>query len=169
MSTNVTNISQRIDLNGIAFEIPANWQDQVMITLTLPSPDKNVRPNVILTKERLQQQIDLKTYFSKIKEAIAKRGIKDFKISDERQIEVDGTPAMFMVCSWDVAQMRAMMAEQAPDSPQPAVTSGQVVKQVQVSLINNGTAVNMTASFPADQFDTYFRPFKKFLETVKVK
>ncbi len=152
-------------LNNLSFEIPNNWQDQGMLTFTLPSPDKNVKPNVILTKERLMQEISLKDYFERIKQAVAKRGIKDFKVEDERQIEVNGVQAMLMVCSWDVSSMKQMLGDgqkEQLDNLKP----GQIVKQVQVSMIHDGTAVNMTASFPAEQFDLYFRPFKQFMGTI---
>ncbi len=152
-------------LNDLQFEVPANWQDQGMLTFTLPSSDKNVKPNVILTKERLAQEISLKDYFERIKQAVAKRGIKDFKVEDEREIEVNKVPAMLMVCSWDVSAMKQMLGQGQQDQLEK-LQPGQIVKQVQVSLINNGVAVNMTASFPADQFDLYFRPFKQFLGTI---
>ncbi len=152
-------------LNDLQFEVPANWQDQGMLTFTLPSSDKNVKPNVILTKERLAQEISLKDYFERIKQAVAKRGIKDFKVEDEREIEVNKVPEMLMVCSWDVSAMKQMLGQGQQDQLEK-LQPGQIVKQVQVSLINNGVAVNMTASFPADQFDLYFRPFKQFLGTI---
>lgn len=154
-------------LNDVAFEVPQNWLDQGMLTFTLPSPDKNIKPNVIVTKERLAQAIGLKEYFEKIKEAVAKRGIKDFKIEDERAIEVNEIPAMMMVCKWDVSAMKQMLGptqQQQLDRLKP----GQMVKQVQVSMIHNGIALNMTASFPADQFDLYFRPFQQFLSSVRM-
>jgi hypothetical protein len=40
------------------------------------------------------------------------------------------------------------------------------VQQIQVSFIRNDVAVNLTASFPAEQFDLYARPFQKFLTTI---
>lgn len=152
-------------LNNLQFEVPANWQDQGMLTFTLPSPDKNVKPNVILTKERLAQEISLKDYFERIKQAVASRGIKDFKVEDERQIEVNQVPAMLMVCSWDVSAMKQMLG-QGQEEQLKNIKPGQMVKQVQVSMIKEGVAVNMTASFPAEQFDIYFRPFKQFLDTI---
>jgi hypothetical protein len=152
-------------LSTLEFEVPANWQDQGMLTFTLPSADKNVKPNVILTKERLAQDVSLEDYFERIKQAVAKRGIKDFKVEDERQIEVNSVPAMLMVCSWDVSAMKQMLG-QGQQEQLKNVKPGQIVKQVQVSLIKEGVAVNMTASFPAEQFDIYFRPFKQFLGTI---
>ena len=49
-------------LCDLELDVPANWKDQGMVTLTLPSTDKNIRPNIIVTKERLPQQIDLEAY-----------------------------------------------------------------------------------------------------------
>lgn len=156
-------------MNEVAFEIPNNWQDQGMITFTLPSADKNIKPNVIVTKERLAQPIGLKEYFQKIKDAVAKRGIRDFKIEDERAIEINNVPAMMMVCKWDVSAMKQMLGNQQEGQPQlDNIQPGQMVKQVQVSMIHDGIALNMTASFPADQFDIYFRPFQQFLNTVQI-
>ena len=114
----------KILFSDLEFETPPNWQDQGMLTFTLPSPDKNVKPNIILTKERLPQPIPLRQYFDRIKQSIMNRGIRDFK-------------------------------------------PGQMVKQVQVTLLKDQTAVNLTGSFPADQFDIYFRPFQSFLKTIK--
>ncbi len=152
----------------VEFEIPANWQDQGMMTFTIPSPDKNVKPNIILTKERLAQPIPLKDYFERIKQSILKRGIRDFKISDEREIIVGGVKGMQMVCTWDVSAMKQMLAAQQPQGqPLPEIKAGQVVQQVQVTLLKGQTAINLTGSFPADQFDLYFRPFQNFLKTIK--
>ncbi|MBI1909715.1 MAG: DcrB-related protein [Deltaproteobacteria bacterium] len=157
----------KIDLAGLEVVIPENWQIQGMVTLTLPSPDPKVKPNIILTREKLPQPMTLQTYFQKIKEAISRRGIKDFKILQENQIAVSGIPAMQMVCVWDVAAMKAMMGP--PGTPPPAKPQApQLVKQIQVTLLREDmTAVNLTASFPADQFDIYNRPFQNFLKTLK--
>jgi hypothetical protein len=157
-----------INFNNVEFEIPANWQDQGMITLTIPSPDKNVKPNIIVTKETLAQPTTLKEYFEKIKQSILKRGIKDFKITDERDIIVSGVSGMQMVCMWDVSAMKQMLAaQQGPGQAAPEIKQGQVVKQVQVTLLKDQLAVNLTGSFPADQFDLYFRPFQNFLKSIK--
>ena len=155
----------KILLNELEAEIPSSWQDQGMITFTIPSPDKNVKPNIILTKETLPQPIELKQYFQKIKESIMKRGIRDFKISDEREIIVGGARAMQMVCTWDVSAMKQMLA--GGGGPPPDIKPGQMVKQVQVTILKGQMAVNLTGSFPAEQFDIYYRPFQNFLKTLK--
>lgn len=155
----------KIVLSDLEFDVPPNWQDQGMVTLTIPSTDKNVRPNIIITKERLAQTIDLPTYFAKIKEAVKARGIQTFQILDEREIKVGGIPAMQMVCSWDLEAMKQMLG----DNPEALknIQPGQKVQQIQVSFIKEDVAVNLTASFPADQFEIYSRPFQKFISTIK--
>jgi hypothetical protein len=155
----------KIVLSDLEFDVPPNWQDQGMVTLTIPSTDKNVRPNIIITKERLAQAIDLPTYFAKIKEAVKARGIQTFQILDEREIKVGGIPAMQMVCSWDLEAMKQMLG----DNPEALknIQPGQKVQQIQVSFIKEDVAVNLTASFPADQFEIYSRPFQKFISTIK--
>jgi hypothetical protein len=155
----------KVVLNDLEFDVPANWQDQGMVTLTIPSTDKNVRPNIIITKERLTQAVDLPTYFAKIKEAVKARGITTFQILDERQINVGGVPAMQMVCSWDLEAMKQMLGANADALKN--IKPGQKVQQIQVSLIKNDVAVNLTASFPAEQFEIYSRPFQKFISTIK--
>jgi hypothetical protein len=158
----------KILFNDVEFEIPSTWQDQGMLTFTIPSADKNVKPNIILTKETLPQPTPLKEYFERIKQSILKRGIKDFKITDEREIIVAGAQGMQMVCMWDVSAMKQMLAaQQAPGQALPEIKPGQVVKQVQVTILKDLTAVNLTGSFPADQFDLYYRPFQNFLKTLK--
>jgi hypothetical protein len=72
-----------INLVGVEGEVPDAWGVQGMLTLTLPSPDKNIRPNVILTKEYFPKEVDLNEYFERMKESILKRGIKDLKITDD--------------------------------------------------------------------------------------
>ena len=57
-----------IDLSGLLASIPDDWNCQGMLTLTLPSSDKRVKPNVIVTKEFLPQPMELSDYFAKIKE-----------------------------------------------------------------------------------------------------
>lgn len=155
----------KVVLTDLEFEIPANWQDQGMVTLTIPSTDKNVRPNIIITKERLAQPVDLKTYFEKIKEAVKARGIQTFQIVDEREIKVGGLPAMQMVCTWDLEAMKQMLG----DNPEALknIQPGQKVQQIQVSFLKEDVAVNLTASFPAAQFELYSRPFQKFIQGIK--
>lgn len=161
----MTERQRKVVLDDIEVPLPANWQDQGMVTLTLPSTDKNVRPNVILTKERLTKPIDLQTYFAKIKEAVQARGITSFKVLQEKQITIAGVPAMQLVCQWDLSAMKKMMGPNAPKLDH--IKEGQMVQQVQVSLIKGDVAVNMTASFPADQFQLYSRPFAQFLQGFK--
>ncbi len=158
----------KFTLNDVDFDIPANWQDQGMITFTMPSPDKNVKPNIIMTKERLTQPIPLQQYFERIKQSITNRGIRDFQITDEREIIVAGVKGIQMVCTWDVSAMKQMLAaQQSQGQPVPEIKPGQVVKQVQVTMMKDLLALNLTGSFPADQFDLYFRPFQNFLKTIK--
>ena len=154
--------------NDVEFDIPATWQDQGMLTFTIPSPDKNVKPNIIVTKERLPQPIPLRQYFDKIKQSIQKRGIKDFKITEEREIIIGGIRGIQMTCTWDVSAMKQMLAaQQGGNQPPVDIKPGQVVKQVQVTLLKDQTALNLTGSFPAEQFDIYFRPFQNFLKSIK--
>jgi hypothetical protein len=155
---------RKVVLTDLQFDVPENWQDQGMVTLTIPSTDKNVRPNIIITKERLAEPVDLDTYFSKIKEAVQARGIKTFQILDERKIKIGGVPAMQMVCAWDLEAMKQMLGNNAEALKN--IKPGQKVQQIQVSFIRNDVAVNLTASFPAEQFDLYARPFQKFLTTI---
>ncbi len=158
----------KIIINDIEFEIPANWQDQGMITFTIPSPDKNVKPNIIMTKERLPQAIPLREYFDRIKQSIMSRGIRDFQITDEREVAMAGVQGIQMICTWDVSAMKQMLAaQQPPGTPLPEIKPGQVVKQVQLTLMKDLLALNLTGSFPADQFDLYYRPFQNFLKTIK--
>lgn len=156
----------KIVLNDLEFDIPSNWQDQGMVTLTIPSTDKNVRPNIIITKERLAEKVDLQTYFAKIKEAIKARGIQTFQILDERAIKVSNLPAMQMVCTWDLEAMKQMLGDNADALKN--IKPGQKVQQIQVSFLKDDVAINLTASFPAEQFEIYSRPFQKFISTIKV-
>lgn len=158
----------KIELGGLEAEIPENWGCQGMLTLTLPSPDKNVKPNVILTKEVLPRPIELNEYFTRIKESIQKRGIKDLQISDEREVVISGVRGKMMVCSWDVSAMAAMLQKDRPEAPPPSVKPGQVVKQIQVTLLKDQVAINMTASFPAEKFEIYYRPFQQFLKSLRI-
>ncbi len=157
-----------IELSGLTANIPDDWQVQGMLTLTMPSQDPNVKPNIILTKEYLPKPTDLPTYFGKIKESIQKRGIKDLQISDEKDIAISGVRGKMMVCSWDVSAMAEMMKQKNPNAPAPNVQPGQKVKQVQVTLLKDSLAINMTASFPADKFEDYYKPFQGYLKSLKI-
>lgn len=152
----------KIVMNDFEVEIPQTWKDQGMITLTMPSTDKKVRPNIIITKERLAKPVDLAAYFERIKKSVQSRGIESFEILEETDITIGGVPAKQMVCTWDLSAMKKMMGPKGGnlDHIQP----GQMVQQIQVSLINGDTAINLTASFPADQFEIYSRPFQQFIE-----
>jgi len=152
----------KLVMGSFEVDVPANWKDQGMITLTLPSTDKKVRPNIIVTKERLTQEIDLNAYFEKIKKSVQARGIDSFQILEEGDMDVGGVPAKIMVCTWDLSAMKKMMGQQAASLDH--IQQGQMVQQIQVSLLRGDEAINMTASFPADQFEIYQRPFYKFIE-----
>ena len=158
----------RIELAEMAAELPENWNVQGMLTLTLPSEDPNVKPNVIITKEYLPKEVDLVSYFGRIKESIKKRGIKDLKISEEKDIAISGVRGKMMVCSWDVSAMAEMIKQRQPDQPAPEIKPGQIVKQIQLTLLKEKLAINMTASFPADRFQDYYKPFQQFLKSLKI-
>ncbi len=155
-----------INIVGLEAELPENWQVQGMLTLTLPSPDKNVKPNVILTKEFLPRPIGLAEYFGRIKDSITKRGIKDLKISDEKDLAISGVRGKMMICTWDVSAMASMLGKDQEKLPN--IKPGQMVKQIQVTLLKDQLAVNMTASFPAEKFEIYYRPFQQFLKSLKI-
>lgn len=152
----------KIVMNNFEVDIPQTWKDQGMITLTMPSTDKKVRPNIIITKERLAKPVDLASYFERIKKSVQSRGIESFEILEETDIEVSGVPAKQMVCTWDLSAMKKMMGPKAGNLDH--IQEGQMVQQIQVSFIHGDTAINLTASFPADQFEIYSRPFQQFIE-----
>lgn len=158
-----------IEMHDLSAEVPENWNVQGMLTITLPSTDPNVKPNVILTKEYLPKDIDLATYFARIKESILKRGIKDLEIKDEKDIAISGVRGKIMICRWDVSAMADMM-KQDPKNKQPApnIKPGQMVKQIQVTLLKGNHAINMTASFPDEKFEEYYKPFQQFLKSLKI-
>jgi hypothetical protein len=157
----------KITMSDFEVELPSNWTDQGMITLTMPSTDKNVRPNIIITKEIMQQTIELEEYFSKIKSSVQARGIESFKILSEKDVSLSGTPAKMMVCTWDLSAMKQMMGPNGGNLDH--VKEGQMVQQIQVSCIKDTVAVNLTASFPAEQFEIYSRPFQNFIKGFKFK
>ena len=159
----------RIELAEISADIPEGWNVQGMLTLTLPSDDPSVKPNVIITKEYLQGDIELNNYFGRIKDSILKRGIKDLKVSDEKDIVISGVRGKMMVCSWDVSAMAEMLKKQQPEKPAPKIEEGQIVKQIQVTLLKERLAINMTASFPETKFKEYYKPFQEFLKNLKSK
>lgn len=152
----------KIVMNDFEVDLPSNWKDQGMITLTMPSTDKKVRPNIIITKERLNQPVELAAYFEKIKKSVQARGIESFEILEEKDVQVGGVPAKQMVCTWDLSAMKKMMGPKAGSLEH--IKQGQMVSQIQVSFIRGDEAINLTASFPAEQFDIYSRPFHKFVE-----
>lgn len=155
----------KISMSDFEVELPSNWSDQGMVTVTLPSTDKKVRPNIIITKERLAQEIDLNTYFERIKKSVQERGIESFRILEERDVSLSGVPAKQMVCTWDLSAMKKMMGQKAANLEH--IKPGQMVQQIQVSCVRGPVAVNLTASFPSEQFQIYSRPFQKFVEAFK--
>lgn len=145
--------------------LPENWHDQGMITLTLPSTDPKVRPNIIITKERLLKETDLTTYFDRIKKSVQQRGIQSFKILEEKDVALSGEEAKMMICTWDLSSMKKMMGPKAGNLEH--IQEGQMVQQIQVTCVRGDVAINLTASFPADQFQIYTRPFQQFIEGFK--
>ena len=156
----------KLTFNDVELNIPSDWQDQGMVTFTLPSTDKDVKPNIIVTKERLAKPTTLADYFERLKQSIQKRGIQDFEILDEKDIIVAGEKAKVMLCTWDVSAMKKNLAEQG-GYPADEVKAGQVVKQVQVTVLKGQMAFNMTGSFPDTMFDQYYKPFQQLLKSLK--
>ena len=159
----------QLSFGEISAVLPEEWTVQGMLTLNLPSTDKNVKPNVIVTKEYLPTEVDLNDYFERIKQSIQKRGIRDLKISDERDIALSGIRGKMMVCSWDVSAMMESMKQKGQQQELPAnIKPGQLVKQIQVTLVKEKMAINMTASFPDERFAEYYKPFQEFLKSLKI-
>lgn len=156
----------KLILGDLECDCPETWGIQGMITCTIPSTDRSVRPNIIITKEILNEEVDLNTYFNKIKDAVKSRGIQSFKVLNEAQILIGGMPGMQMVCEWDLAAMKQMLPPEEAQALQN-VKTGQKVRQIQVTLLRGKTAINITASFPGDQFEIYSRPFQKFLQGIR--
>lgn len=159
-----------LDLLGVAAHIPDEWQSQGMVTLTLPTEDKNVRPNIILTKEFLPRPVELADYFARIRESIEKRGIKDLKVSEEKDLAISGVRGKMMLCSWDVSAMAEALASRGGEGQPnvPAIKPGQRVKQIQVTFLKELMAVNITASFPEEHFETYYKAFQEFIKSLKI-
>ena len=155
----------KLVFNDFEVDVPANWQDQGMITLTMPSADPNVRPNIIITKERLAAEVDLASYFEKIKQSVQARGIESFKIVSEKDVALSSVPAKMMICTWDLSAMKNMMGQKSGNLDH--IKPGQMVQQIQVSCIRGPVAINLTASFPAEQFEIYSRPFMQFIKGFK--
>lgn len=155
----------KITMSEFEVELPPNWKDQGMITLTMPSTDPKVRPNIIVTVERLQNPTDLASYFDKIKKSVQARGINSFKVISEKDVALSGIPAKMMICTWDLAAMKTMMGPKAANLEH--IQDGQMVQQIQVSCLRNTVAINLTASFPAEQFELYSRPFQNFIKGFK--
>lgn len=154
--------NKKLTMTDFEIDLPENWKDQGMITITLPSPDEKVRPNIIVSKERPKGPLDLQKYFEKIKQSIQSRGIQSFEIVDERDVALSGVPAKMMICRWDLSAMKNMMGPNAKNMEH--IKPGQMVQQIQVSCVKGETAINITASFPAEQFDIYSRPFQQFIK-----
>lgn len=155
----------KITMSDFEVDLPANWKDQGMITLTMPSTDKKVRPNIIITKEWLEKEITLEEYFEKIKSSVKARGIESFQILSEKDVYLSKEPAKMMVCTWDLSAMKKMMGPKAQNMEH--IKEGQMVQQIQISCLKGSEAINVTASFPADQFQIYSRPFQQFIEKFK--
>lgn len=152
----------KVAMSDFEVALPDNWKDQGMITLTMPSTDKKIRPNIIITKEHLEQETDLDAYFEKIKTSVQSRGINSFKILSEKDVFLSKIPAKMMVCTWDLSAMKQMMGNKGQNLDH--IKEGQMVQQIQVSCLRGNVAINVTASFPAEQFQQYSRPFQQFIE-----
>ncbi len=62
--------------------VPESWGVQGMVTLTMPSKDVNVKPNIILTSEVLPRRVPIDEYFEKIITSIKNRGIEDLDVGE---------------------------------------------------------------------------------------
>jgi len=157
-----------IEMAEIMAQTPVDWNVQGTLTLTLPSPDPRIKPNVILSKEYLPTDVGLDEYFGRIRTSIERRGIPDLQIIEERDIIVSGVRGRMMVCRWDVSAMAGLLRAREPYRPAPEIPPGQVVRQVQVTLLRGRLAINLTASFPDERFAEHFDGLRQLLATFHI-
>ena len=157
-----------IKLGELSATIQDDWQVQGQMTILLPSADPNLKPNIILSKEYLPKPVDLATYSGKVKESIMKRDFQNLKISEEKDITISGINGKMIFCSWDISATTEKLKQKQPDAPVPSIKPNLIVRQARVILLKENLAVNMTASFPADKFEEYYKQFRTCLKSLKI-
>jgi hypothetical protein len=147
------------ELLGTRARVPGSWLDQGMITFMLPSIDPDVRPNLLLVKERLSSPVDLADYVDRIIAGLTHRGIQSFQIVQLYDCRVSGRriPAKVLVCEWDlgdVARFRRLERRR--------------VCQYQLSAIYEDQAITLTATVPSEHQDYYLGQIERFVSSLEI-
>lgn len=150
-------------LSNLQFETPDDWGDVCQISFILPSPVPHVKPNIIVTREKLDRPIPLTVYFARVKDQVAKQGISDLQIIEEGTIEVGGVRALTITYSWNVNNLKQLLAGAAEEVQQ----TSQPITQVYVSLIREQVAINLTSSFPTVHISLLRPLLERFLSTMQ--
>lgn len=99
----------------LSFEVPDHWQDQTVVAYgSPPVKGKPAQPNVVITRDKLQDGQSIRTYSTKQVASIA-NSLPEFELEESRDINVAGLPAVEVRFTWEgeaglLAQRQIMVA-----------------------------------------------------------
>src|SRR3954470_17913281 len=84
----------------IGFEYPREWEDRTVIAFSAPQrPNATTTTNVLVTRDKLGDEEDVKKYADRQLVEMAKR-LDAFQLYERKDIRVDGEPAIDLKFSW---------------------------------------------------------------------
>lgn len=134
--------------NRIRFDAPDHWIDASTITLLAPEGPEDHRPNVVITRDLLDEGKEAGAYF---KEHLVKmrKQLKAYKVHHERATKVGDRPAWFVEHSF-----------RTPENV--------VARQQQVLVQDGDVIVTLTLTHVDDDFDSFRGAFDRLRESFRI-
>lgn len=89
----------RYENTDIAFDYPRDWEDRSFVSFAAPTRPNTTTTNVVMTRDKLGEDEDLKRYADRQLVEMAKR-LDAFQLLEKRDIEIDGATAVDIKFSW---------------------------------------------------------------------
>ncbi|MBI4701653.1 MAG: DcrB-related protein, partial [Deltaproteobacteria bacterium] len=78
----------------MSFDVPRDWEDRSLVAFSAPlGPGQKAAPNLVLTRDRLPEDLDLDGYADRQLDALEER-LDELEILERERIEVGGQPAV---------------------------------------------------------------------------
>ena len=90
----------RYEHSDLAFEAPDGWQDRTVTAFSAPpTAGKKVAPNLVVTREPVEENVTAAAHADCMLVELAKR-LEDFVLQHRRDVTVAGLPAVELSFTW---------------------------------------------------------------------
>ncbi len=133
--------------NGWNGELPEDWEDRSMITLTGPVDDDGFMANIVVTRDKIDANLSIEEYAQIQREAMDNE-IPNVEVLDERATTLHGKPAFQRLQKFSIED--------------------QSIQQVQTFVLGNATVFVITGTSSVETFNNSIQAFKAFTESFEL-